>query len=298
MRLRVSKARAEELLLPLVAEAYEIASWLDRDYAEKRSAGRFDPASDNARYERRINDWAQRTQATLLEIFPSTVEVGALAHEPVGTQVSVASGTDQGWFRRLLRMRSWAHKLERILKEDLPRYTDLPIGERLFVEDLDSFAKVRDVNPQLVRHLLPDGRLAAAAGEVLLALEGILGEPLHPLDDAGGGRGPYATHVVVNSRRIPSAVAIEDARPDGGELTVADCGEGGRDLELLAGSPAELLVLQCGGRVGQDVAEDLGARVRERRAAGAPALYCVVDGVDTARLLLAYGSAAGAPPHP
>jgi hypothetical protein len=295
VRLQVSKAKAEDMLQPLVAEAYEIASWLERDYGAKRSAGSFDAASDNARYEQRLNDWAQRTQAVLLEIFPSTIEVGALAHEPVGAEVTVAAGTDQGWFRRLLRMRSWARKLERILKEDLTRYTDLPIGERLFVEDIDSFSKVRDVNPQLVQHLLRDGRLASAGDDVLLALEGVLGEPLRRQEHEGDGGELYTTHVVLSGRRVPSALLAKGPGVHGPELGIADCGEGGAQLELLARSPADLLILQFGGRVSGAVAAALGEKVRARRASGRMALYCTVDGLDTARLLLAYRAGTVSP---
>jgi hypothetical protein len=294
VRLRISRASGEELLQPLVAEGYEIASWLDRDYAAKRAAGTFDSPTDNARYEQRLNDWAQRTQAALLEIFPTTTEVGALAHEPVGEQVSVAAGSDQAWFRRLLRMRAWARKLERILKEDLARYTDLPIGERLFVEDVDAFAKVRDVNPQLARHLLDGGRLVARDDDVLLALEGVVGESFHRREDEV----LYTTHVVLNGRRVPSALLLKGREVGGPELTVADLGDGGDQVELLVRSPAELWILQFGGRVSEEVVDALRVAVRGRQASGSPALYCVVDGLDTARLMVAYGSAGSVRPQP
>jgi hypothetical protein len=292
LRLRVSRAKAEELLQPLVAEGYEIASWLDQDYADKRSAGTFDSASDNALYEQRLNDWAHRTQQVLLEIFPSTIEVGALAHEPLGGKPQVAPGTDQAWFRRVLRMRAWAHKLERILKEDLGRYTDLPIGERLFVEDIDSFAKVRDVNPQLVQHLLRAGRLASPEDDVRLALEGICGEPFHRRDEVGEGADLYTTHVALNGRRVPTALLLKGRGLEGPELTIADCGNDADELEGLAQTPGDLLILQFGGRVADTVVEWLGEKVRELRASGTEALYCIVDGTDTARLLVAYRSAA------
>jgi hypothetical protein len=297
MRLRIPRPTAEELLLPLVAEGYEIASWLEQDYAARRSAGTFDSVSDNARYEQRLNDWAQRTQVALLEIFPSTIEVGALAHEPAVGQVSLATGVDESWSRRLLRMRTWAHKLERILKEDLARYTDLPIGEQLFVEDIDSFAKVRDVNPQRIRHLLRDGMLTSSQDAVLLALESILGESLHPRQDDGGGGDLYVAHVVVNGRRVPSALLLKGRGVEGPELGIEDCGEEAAQLDLLARSPAELVILQFGGRVAEAVVECLDEKVRQLRAAGKAVLYCIVDGTDSARLLLAYG-AAGVSPGP
>jgi hypothetical protein len=44
-------------------------------------------------------------------------------------------------------------RLKQILESDLSRYTDstnLPIKDWLFVEDIDSFRKLRDINPAMV----------------------------------------------------------------------------------------------------------------------------------------------------
>ncbi len=60
-------------------------------------------------------------------------------------------GTLEATFERFI------HGLDQMIG-DLDRYTDLPLQERLYVEDIDSFRKVRDINPQMVASVLDNGR--------------------------------------------------------------------------------------------------------------------------------------------
>jgi hypothetical protein len=52
-------------------------------------------------------------------------------------------------------------RLQKLLGTSLARYTDLPSRDRLFVEDIDSFSKVRDINPAMIASSLKNGYLTA-----------------------------------------------------------------------------------------------------------------------------------------
>jgi hypothetical protein len=61
--------------------------------------------------------------------------------------------------------------LDMIRQNSLQEYTDLPIGPRLFVEDIESFRKVRDVNPAAVSDVLKEGYLDRSEDSIQMALE-------------------------------------------------------------------------------------------------------------------------------
>jgi uncharacterized membrane protein len=79
-------------------------------------------------------------------------------------------------------------RIETIRQTSLAQYTDLPIQDRLYVEDIDSFQKVRDVNPAMVTHFLENGFLSLSEDQVQLALEQILGVSFHKKDWGGRGK--------------------------------------------------------------------------------------------------------------
>jgi hypothetical protein len=78
----------------------------------KKANGSFDSTADNKLYEERLNNWAVKAEDALRSVFPTGLEVGALAHEPTGEPWTISEGTDRAWRYKLFRMRSWARKLE------------------------------------------------------------------------------------------------------------------------------------------------------------------------------------------
>jgi hypothetical protein len=289
MRLLKSRAHAEEALAPLVTEGYEIAFHIDRDYTEKKKKGIFDSEADNANYLKLTNEWWRKVHDELLDIFPTQMEMLAMYHEPTGGPNIISAGTDQTWFNRFHRMRSFARKLERILKEDLPVYTDLPQGEQLFIEDIDSFRTVRDVNPQQISKYLKNGRIEAAEDDIQLNLEKMIGESFHKKDHGGEENDLYTTLLTVNGRRVPTAFMLKGRGLTKNEMTIADCGKNGDQLVRLMQSPAELFIVQFVGNVSENVVKDIQGKIRERNLQGRPALFCIINGTDTARLMFASG---------
>ena len=80
-----------------------------------------------------------------------------------------------------------------------------------------------------------------------------------------------------------------------GILTPAKMGKNGDQIQRLARSPAQVLIVQYHGQVSDEVREQLEqfARLKsvwEQR----PIWYGIIDGDDTSRLCAAYGSKFGA----
>jgi hypothetical protein len=80
----------------------------------------------------------------------------------------------------------------------------------LYVEDIDSFAKVRDVNPDIVAGLLTSGGFFSASEErVQIGLEKILKESFHKKDWPGEYNDLYTSNVVVNGTRRATAFLLK-----------------------------------------------------------------------------------------
>jgi hypothetical protein len=186
------------------------------------------------------------------------------------------------------KLPTYVERLRRIFGQHLDLYSDLPIQERLFVEDIDSFARVRDVNPSMVSGCLEAGRIELSEDEVQMALEAILAVPFHKKDWAGETNDLYTANVLLNGARRPTAFLLKGNGLKKAEMTIADCGKNGDQIVRLFQSPSDLFVVQFVGRVSDAVIQDLQSKTALRRNQGANANYLVIDGQDTARLLHAY----------
>ena len=208
MRLQKSKNAAEEELTALVNDGYSILSWLRSDYRDKRSSGTFDSSQDNQVYENRVNQWGSKVVLALNSIFPTELEANSFLNAPsaFGT---VSGEEDYKWACLVKRVPEVIRSLERIIEVSLTRYTDLPFQARLYIEDIDSFRKVRDVNPSIVATLLDEGYLDLPEETVQMALEQILDVPLHKKDWGGERNDLYSANVIVNGARIATAFLLK-----------------------------------------------------------------------------------------
>ena len=159
---------------------------------------------------------------------------------------------------------------------------------RLFVDDIDSFALVRQVDSKDVLPLLSQGRLDVAEDEVQRCLEGALGVPLHKNDWGGEENDLYTTNLMVDGRRVPAAFALKGRGQRATTLQLAHCGKNGDQIVRLFQSPAELFILQFVGMVSESIVKDMEGKARVLVSQGRPARFCVIDGQDTARLLRAF----------
>jgi hypothetical protein len=290
MRLKKSKNAAEEQLIALTNEGYRILSWLQSDYREKRNQKTFNAETDHKRYEEPVNEWGDKVIDALNTIFPTEMEANLFLNPPHTFKTVSADNHDEYKVKGLhLRVIDLLHGLDKIISDNLGRYTDLPLESRIYVEDIDSFHKVRDVNPAVVAHLLKDVRIELSEDIVQLGLEQILDVSFHKKDWGGETNDLYTANVVLNGARIATAFVLKGNGLKKKMMEIADCGKNGDQLVRLFDSPAQLFIIQFVGEVSEAVIKDAEGKIAALRSHGKSACFCIINGQDTARLLHAYG---------
>lgn len=267
---------------------YQLAPAIYRDHVQKRNAGAFDKGKDLPDYQRKLSDWVNETQRALADLFPTDLEANLFSQMFSASDFDYSNVDNAVGNLVYQRIPTYIERLHRILDSHIRRYSDLPLQQRLFVEDIDSFMKVRDVNPAMVSHYLQDGRIELTEDDVQMALESILDVPFHKKDWGGEINDLYTANVVLNGARRPTAFLLKGGGLKKAVMTIADCGKNGDQIVRLFQSPAELFVVQYVGLIAEAIVHDLESKTTGRRAEGANANYLVMDGQDTARLLYAY----------
>ena len=280
-------ASADERLIALINRGYQVLYTIENDYSAKKKAKSYKEDDDNPQYIEQLNQWGDEVVAELCRIFPTELETNEFLNPETPLGVVIGDYKYQcliGRFKHLIR------GLAKIKQEFRSQYTDLPIQKRLYVEYIDSFQQVRDVNPSEVSRFLNDGFLNWTENQVQLALEQILDVPFHKEDWAGEVNDLYTANVVVNGTRRATGFLLKG--PGIGhkkEMTIADCGKNGDQILRLFTSPADLFVVQYVGRIAESVIQDVQGKVTELQGQGKTAHFLIIDGQDTARLLYAYG---------
>jgi hypothetical protein len=197
MRLKISRIAANERLTQLAADGYRILQAMQ--VAQQK--GEFILSEHTALFE----TWGSDVLRALLDIFPTDLENHKFNNPDIR----------RSWYwesSALLfeqakdRLKDHLSSLEKIRTEDIEYYTDLPVKEQLYVEDIDSFQKVRDVNPAMVSDLVKNGMLnGISENRVQLALERILNVTFHKEDWGGESNDLYTTNVIVSGDRRASA---------------------------------------------------------------------------------------------
>ena len=199
--------------------------------------------------------------------FPTSLEVNYFVTQQNGIVVSRVNIPPQCG-SLITQLPEYIQRLRHILDSDLRRYTDLPIQDRLYVEDIDSFQKVRDVNPAMVRHLLTNGYLALSEDKVQTCLEQILEVPFHRKDWGGEINDLYTANVVVNGARRATAFLLKGPGIGSKVMEIADCGKRGDQIVRLFDTPADLFVVQYVGPIGDLLIKDVQGKVANLRAGG------------------------------
>lgn len=180
--------------------------------------------------------------------------------------------------------------LVRVFETSFAKYTDLPIQPRLYIEDIDSFRKARDVNPAMVAKFLGyNGYLDLQEDQIQMALEQIIDESFHKKDWGGEANDLYTANILVNGSRTATAFLLKGNGLKKDTLEIRDCGKNGDQILRLLDSPAQLFVIQFVGNVSESVIKDVDNKVSELRSRNKMSYYCVMNGQDTARVLHAYG---------
>lgn len=281
MRLKKSRVSSEEELVFLINEGYQLLAWIRSDYSLKKKV-------EGDEYDNKLNEWGAKVQTSLHSIFPTELEIHQFLNPPYKFR-TVSADLDKKYVDITIRIESVIQSLEKIRNESLLLYTDLPVSMRLYIEDIDSFRKVRDINPGAVSDILKSGYWDVPEDFVQLMLEQILDVPFHKKDWGGEYNDLYTANVVVNGQRTASAFLLKGNGLKKNTIEIRDCGKNGDQLVRLFESPAQLFFVQFVGNVSEAVIKDVEGKVNERRSQGRAAWYCIVTGQDTARLARAYG---------
>jgi hypothetical protein len=161
--------------------------------------------------------------------------------------------------------------------------------ERLFIDDIESFSKVRDLAPATVAPLLKNGYLDVDEDLVQKALEEILTVALHKKDWAGEVNDLYTANVIVGGVRRPTAFLLKGKGLKKKVMEIGDCGKNGDQVIRLFQSPADLFVIQFVGNISEAVIQHAHGEIARLKTQGKEAHFLTIDGQDTARLLTAYG---------
>jgi hypothetical protein len=288
MRLKQSRAAAWEQITALLNEGYGVVTRMRGDYFPKRASRTYLLSEDNARYRQWMSEWAWKVQAALRDIFPTELEANQFFYAP-NINTTGPHGVNDEFIGLLNRTQDLLAVLDQLRANRLDQYTDLPIKDRLHVEDIDGFSKVRDINHAMYDDLLTDGYLPVLENDIQVALEQILGETLHKEDHGGELNDLYTANLVVNGARTPTAFLLKGRGLKKKAMEIRDCGENGDQLVRLFDSPAELFVVQFVGKVSESIIRDVESKVALRRAQGKQGWFMIMDGQDTAKVLVAYG---------
>jgi hypothetical protein len=154
----------------------------------------------------------------------------------------------------------------------------------VFIDNIDSFAKTRNVSPQEVKPLLP---LNLSEDQVQTFFEEIIGESFHQNDWGGEMNDLVTSHLTISGSRLRAAFLLK-GNGTKGKLTIAKCGQNGDQIVRLAEAPVGLYVIQHVDEIAQRVIYDLRSKVDLKVHKGEQCKMCIIDGADTARILRAY----------
>ena len=270
MRLKVHAAAAADELVALVNEGYEALEAMQAAYAGAKDAGTYRDETDAPKMAEPVQTWANKVQAALIRIFPTALEANLFGDPEI--PFGAVSG-DYQYASTAMRCRHLVRGLNKIRVESVAQYTDMPLDTRIYVEDIDSFRKVRDVNPAMVMDVLKNGYLDRPEDAIQTAIERILSVSFHKEDWGGEQNDLYTANVIVSGQRRESAFMLKGSGLRKATMEIKDCGKNGDQLLRLFNSPAKLYMVQFVGTISEAVIADVDGKVRQARVQGRDVCY-------------------------
>lgn len=286
MRLRISSSLANEELIALINDGYDSISKAQEDYKSRKDQGIYNDKKDVDEIAKPVEDWVAKVESALKKIFPTPLEANLFSNPEI--PFGAVSG-DYKYQSFISRAHHFVRGLNKIRVQSIAEYTDLPLDARLYIEDIDSFRKVRDINPSLVASFLKDGFYDVSEDFVQTSFERILDVPFHKKDSGVEQNDLYTANTKVNGSRHSTAFLLKGNGLKVKEMQIKHCGTNGDQILKLSRSLATLLIIQYVGNISESVISDIDGKVRQLRSEGKDTWYCIIDGQDTARLLKAYG---------
>jgi hypothetical protein len=159
-----------------------------------------------------------------------------------------------------------------------------PRIKELHIDEIDSFRAVKKVDPTGIQK-----NPHVSEKKFKHGIQKILGE-VGKFNDWGGEKGDLMTsRLRYKGNRIATVFAFKGPGTRG-VLTPRKMGKNGDQIQRLFESAAALFILQYWGEIGERVREQVEgwatlSSIRLQREI----LFCLIDGVDTSRLILAHG---------
>ncbi len=158
---------------------------------------------------------------------------------------------------------------------------------RLFPEDIDNFKKIVEVTPEMVSQTAEQVSNWAEK-DIKSAFESIIGEKYSKKDWGGEGNDLFTWNVKIRGISIPAAFLLKGRAIQSQKLRIRDCGKNGDQIVRLFDAPAELFVVQYIRGINEELIKDVQDKVLVKRAQKKRAWCLIMNGQDTARLLMAY----------
>jgi hypothetical protein len=151
------------------------------------------------------------------------------------------------------------------------------------LDDIDSFKRVRKIRPNG-----QFGYTEMLEGDFKKGVKAILGIQSSFKDWGGEKNDLMTTGVAYKGKRVATAFAFK-GRGRKGKLTPAMMGKNGDQIARLFDSTAELFVVQFWGEIDESIRTHVETfSLAQSVKTQARVLFCIIDGVDSTRLIRAY----------
>lgn len=286
MKLKTSANAARERIARMIVSGNILLEKVTAEYSVAKKAGTFDEKNNIPAWKEQQVDWLHKCLAVLQDIFPTPAE--AIRLKNAQASAPYQSGVNAKWSGLTNDIKAKVSALDDVDKS-IAQYS-VEMADELFVEDIDSFAKARDINPRQVKRLLP---LELSADQVQAHLREIIGESFQRAD-AGEPSDPLIATITVGGDRLKAAFLLKGSGTKG-KLTISKCGKSGGQIEKLVQASADLYVIQHVDGIDGRVISKLKGKIASMNRQGKKCRMCIVDGTDIARLFMAHKKIQGQP---
>lgn len=177
-------------------------------------------------------------------------------------------------------IRDWLEDMRSRINDDTPI--------RINLDDVQSLEVVKSVSPLAANSYLKNGVLQFPEDDVRSALQEIFDEAFESRHSPAELNDLITSNLIFQGRRVTTAFMLKGPGVGVSTLEIKHCGKQGNQLLKLFDSPAEIFAVQFVGKISESVVRDAVQKTQTLRLKNQRATLLIIDGQDTARLLLAF----------